>query len=72
MRIRREENEKRVGMDTTSIVESTVQIANQKPETGTGSANGPDTEVGYAEIASIGWGRMKWRISEAVQSLKWG
>lgn len=64
MRIHREENEKRLGMATTSIVGSTVRMANQRPE----SQNGPDREVGYAEIASIGWGRIKRRISGAVQS----
>lgn len=65
MRIRREENEKRLGMATTSIAGSTIQMPNQKPETG--SQNGPEGEVGYAEIASTGWGRIKRSILEAVQ-----
>lgn len=64
MRIHREENEKRLGMPTTSIVGSTGRMTNQEPE----SQNGPGGEVGYAEIASIGWGRIKRRISGAVQS----
>ena len=65
MRIRREENEKRLGMATTSIVGSTGNNPNQKADTR--SQNGPSTEIGYAEIASIGWGRIKRRISGAVQ-----
>lgn len=64
MRIHREENEKRLGVATTSIVGSTVQIANERPE----SQIAPDREVGYAEIASLGWDRIKRRISGAVQS----
>ena len=65
MRIHREENEKRLGMATTSMVGSTDQIRNQKPSE---SQNGPGgTEVGYAEIASMGWGRIKNAISRAVQ-----
>lgn len=65
MRIRREENEKRLGMATTSIVGSTGQMPNQKADPG--SQNGPSGEIGYAEIASLGWGRIKRKISEAVQ-----
>lgn len=65
MRIRREENEKRLGMPTTSIVGSTVRSPSQKPETG--SQDGPDGEIGYAEIANVGWGRIKRRIVGAVQ-----
>ena len=65
MRIRREENEKRLGMDTTSIVNSTDQILNQKP--GTRGQDGPGDEIGYAEVASVGWGRIKRRVSGAVQ-----
>ena len=65
MRIRREENEKRLGMATTSIVGSTGQMPNQKADPR--SQNGPSGEIGYAEIASVGWGRTKRKISEAVQ-----
>ena len=61
MRIRREENEKRLGVATTSM----VQMPSQKPETG--SQNGPGGEIGYAEIASTGWGRIKKRTLGAVQ-----
>ena len=65
MRIRREENEKRLGMATTSIVGSTVETRNQGPETG--SQNEPGGEIGYTDIAGIGWGRIKSRVSAAVQ-----
>ena len=65
MRIRREENEKRLGMATTSIVGSAAKNPNQKVDTR--SQNGPSEEIGYDEIASIGWGRIKRRISGAVQ-----
>ena len=65
MRIRREENERRLGMATTSIVGSTGQMPNQKADPR--SQNGPSGEIGYAEIASVGWGRIKRKISEAVQ-----
>ena len=65
MRIRREENEKRLGMATTSLVGSTDQMPRETSQTG--SQNGPDREIGYVEVASIGWGRVKRRISEAVQ-----
>lgn len=65
MRIHREENEKRLGMATTSIAGSAVQVLKQKPENG--SQDGRGGEVGYFEIASTGWGRIKRSISEAVQ-----
>ena len=65
MRIRREENEKWLGVATTSPVGSTDQMPGQKSETG--SQNGPGRGIGYVEVASIGWGRVKRRISEAVQ-----
>ena len=65
MRIRREENEKRLGMATTSIAGSTVPMPHQKPQTG--SHNGPGGEIGYADIANMGWGRIKKQISGAMQ-----
>ena len=65
MRIRREENEKRLGMATTSIVDSIDRKSQQ--QLGTGSQDVPGGEVGYAEIASVGWGRVKKKISGAVQ-----
>ena len=64
MRIRREENEKRVGMPTTSITSSTVQISTQKPEAG--NQKGPGEEIGFGDIASTGWGRIKRRVFGAV------
>ena len=68
MRIRREENEKRLGMATTSMVGSTDYALTQRSESGTGNQPGHDRrEVGYAEIASIGWRRIKRGISGAVQ-----
>ena len=66
MRIRREENQKRLGLDTTSIVGSTThKKSREQPEAG--SQHGPQGEIGYGEVASIGWGRVKRRISAAVQ-----
>lgn len=65
MRIRREENEKRLGMATTSIADSTGQKPVQQP--GTGNQDGPGGEIGYVEITSTGWGRIKRKISGAVQ-----
>ena len=64
MRIHREENEKRMGMASTSIAGSTFQTASQKLETG--YQNRPGGEIGYGDLASIGWGRIKRRISGAV------
>ena len=66
MRIRKEENEKRLGMATTSIVGAAAHASNQKPEAG--SHNEPGEEIGYGEIASIGWGRLRKQISGAVHS----
>ena len=66
MRIRKEENEKRLGMATTSIVGAAAHMPNQKPEAG--SHNEPGKEIGYGEIASIGWGRLRKQISGEVQS----
>lgn len=66
MRIRREENEKRLGLATTSIADSTAQKPKQQ-QPGTGGQDGPGGEVGYVEIASMGWGRIKRKISGAVQ-----
>ena len=66
MRIRKEENEKRLGKATTSIVGAAAHMPNQKPEAG--SYNGPSEEIGYGEIASIGWGRLRKQISGAVHS----
>ena len=68
MRIRREENEKRRGIATTSMVGSSDHVFTQRPESGTGNQPGhDDREVGYAEIASIGWRRIKRAISGVVQ-----
>ena len=64
MRIRREENEKRMGVATTSITSPTVQMPTQKLETE--DQNRPGGEIGYGDLASLGWGRMKSRISGAV------
>ena len=66
MRIRREENEKRLGMATTSIVGAAVHRPSQKPEAGSHNENGE--EIGYGEIASIGWGRLRKQISGEVHS----
>ena len=65
MRIHKEENEKRMGMATTSITGSTVRLPTQKLETG--DQHEPGGEIGYGDLASMGWGRIKRRISEAVQ-----
>ncbi|KAL9068048.1 MAG: hypothetical protein Q9161_006493 [Pseudevernia consocians] len=65
MRIRKEENEKRLGMATTSIVGPTDRKPKQQPETG--SQDAPGGEIGYTEIASTGWGRIKRKIAGAVQ-----
>ena len=68
MRIRREENEKRLGIATTSMVGSTDYVFTQRPESGIGNRPGADgQEVGYAEIATIGWRRIKRAISGAVR-----
>ena len=68
MRIRREENEKRLGIETTSMVGAADHVFTQRPESGTGDQPGrDDREVGYAEIASIGWRRIKEAISGAGQ-----
>ncbi|KAK0508334.1 hypothetical protein JMJ35_009418 [Cladonia borealis] len=48
IRIRREENEKRAGLPTSSMVKSTD-----------GRIDGEDA-VGFGEIAKVGWGRV-WR-----------
>lgn len=66
MRIRREENEKRLGMATTSIVGAAVHMPNQKSEAG--SHNEPGKEIGYGEIASVGWRRLRKQISGEVHS----
>ena len=66
MRIRREENEKRLGMATTSIVGAAAHMPSQKQEAG--SHNEPGEEIGYGEIASIGWGRLRKQISGEVHS----
>ena len=66
MRIHREENEKRLGVLTTSITGSTVQTSDLKPGAGGENGHGGD-EIGYAEIASIGWGRLKRSVSAAMQ-----
>ena len=65
MRIRREENEKRLGMATTSMVGPTGQKPKQQPKTG--SQDRSSGEIGYAEIANMGWGRIKKNVSRAVQ-----
>ena len=65
MRIRREENEKRLGMATTSIAGLIDRKSEQR--LGTESQDALGGEVGYAEIASVGWGRVKKKISGAVQ-----
>lgn len=68
MRIRREENEKRLGLATTSMVGSADHVFTQRLESGAGNQPGHDgREAGYAEIASIGWRRIKRAISGAVQ-----
>ena len=68
MRIRREENEKRLGIASSSMVGSTDYVFTQRPESGTGNQPGPDgREVGYAEIATIGWRRIKRAISGEVR-----
>jgi len=54
VRIKREENEKRVGMTTTSMVSSTR---------GARREGGREGEIGFGEIANLGWGRVKRRIS---------
>ncbi len=65
MRIRREENEKRLGIATTSIAGS-IDTKSQQ-QLGTGSQDASGGEIGYAEVASVGWGRVKKKISGAVQ-----
>ncbi len=65
MRIRREENEKRLGMPTTSIAGSLDTKSQQ--QLGTENQDASGGEIGYAEIASVGWGRIKKKISGAVQ-----
>lgn len=56
IRIRREENEKRAGIATTSIVSSTTGARVQ------GTIEGEDEygRVGFKEVARVGWGRL-WR-----------
>ena len=65
MRIKREENEKRLGMATTSMVGPTGQKPKQQPETG--SRDRSSGEIGYAEIANMGWERIRKKVSGAVQ-----
>ena len=68
MRIRREENEKRLGLATSSITGSSnmAQRPGQQKPLGNGGQNRPGEEIGYVEIASIGWGRIKKSVLEAV------
>ena len=65
MRIRREENEKRLGMATTSIAASTGQKSRQ--QSGTGSQDRSGEEIGYIDIANTGWGRIQRKISTVMQ-----
>ncbi|KAL6720146.1 hypothetical protein ACLMJK_002067 [Lecanora helva] len=52
IRIRREENEKRAGLPTTSIVPPQEDLPKEERR-----------EVGFGEIARIGWGRLRRRMS---------
>ncbi|KAL2052758.1 hypothetical protein ABVK25_006998 [Lepraria finkii] len=65
IRIRREENEKRAGMVTTSMVQPTAVA--RKPTNSAGGAGGKEEgevvgEIGYAEIARMGWVRVRRRV----------
>ena len=66
MRIRREENEKRLGMATTSLIGAAVHMPNQRPEAENHIE--PGEEIGYGEIASIGWRRLRKQISGELHS----
>jgi hypothetical protein len=65
IRIRREENQKRFGLATTSMVKTGATNPRVGPTTGAGEAGfkeegGRVEEIGFAEMARVGWGRV-WR-----------
>ncbi|KAL2041631.1 hypothetical protein N7G274_005415 [Stereocaulon virgatum] len=68
IRIRREENEKRFGLATTSMVKPGATNPRVRPIAGAGEAGfeeegGEVEEIGFAEVARVGWERVWRRVS---------
>ena len=62
IRIKREENEKRAGLPTTSIVSSSPTTTTIPGSGGKSMVDERVEEMGFLDIVRVGWGRLRGRI----------